>query len=723
MENFQLYRTNILLGGQMKWDLIIDNSSNGLVVTDLHLSPISSNIPYTYQSDENLFNHSHEDNVKSYYKSMEGYFYADGISPEFKHNWPVIVPAGTRAYTYNDVCDMGCRRMKHYDLYNKQFEFFCPIWLEHLSDDLKFEFFVSDSNMNVVSKRLLTVKKGDLTNKFNKYFNEYLDKCGILNGTDEVMMIDINDSTAYVTGLNVKEGLHVTKDISSIVGQLTLREQPLMEFDNTIISNISSNNMVVNQLFNFNFCFNLTDIVSGTVSNLMKGEFMSLGVNVYVGDQLLAKKDFDTEYEYIPKTIIYTDSSLDFEINALNYLVDHKCIDLIDKNKYSQPICHWSLCGCNDYIFNLYNGFSGYSISNGQVVQSDHQYGKTPSMDTIGYGNFINNTGWVNMFEFVEWADFYLFISGLRGNKSKFSVFDKVGFVNDIKYSKLPSNPIYYCGVWVDSKLYTKVVNNFEHKVIDGNLIAYESNDTIVFISDIRDDFTHRNMVDVLKRVKDCNPLLKSFIDVFLSFVTPSVVSLSTSVFADRISGPNYQSDEMVYYKDDSNSEYVIRYDGKIKPSFTESRTMYYKDYISDDRGNGESKLQGSAYGQFAKTGYEPLYKSIGYYSILSREMDYDNLPNVKVSEFDTEIPINNAVEYNWFNRGKMMSVKDEHKFTLIKTAQQDLETMVKEYLENYYDIPDATYVRSLYDITYNWEYYSNDNVTDYKVNITLKLK
>ena len=70
-----------------------------------------------------------------------------------------------------------------------------------------------------------------------------------------------------------------------------------------------------------------------------------------------------------------------------------------------------------------------------------------------------------------------------------------------------------------------------------------------------------------------------------------------------------------------------------------------------------------------------------------------------------------------------MMSVKDEHKFTLIKTAQQDLETMVKEYLENYYDIPDATYVRSLYDITYNWEYYSNDNVTDYKVNITLKLK
>ena len=54
MNNYQLYRTNVLLGGQMKWDLIIDSSQNTLYVSDFHLSPISNNTPYTYKSDEYL---------------------------------------------------------------------------------------------------------------------------------------------------------------------------------------------------------------------------------------------------------------------------------------------------------------------------------------------------------------------------------------------------------------------------------------------------------------------------------------------------------------------------------------------------------------------------------------------------------------------------------------------------------------------------------------------
>ena len=52
MDNFQLYRTNLLLGGQMKWDLVVGNTNSELFVSDFHLTPISNNIPFAFKSEE-----------------------------------------------------------------------------------------------------------------------------------------------------------------------------------------------------------------------------------------------------------------------------------------------------------------------------------------------------------------------------------------------------------------------------------------------------------------------------------------------------------------------------------------------------------------------------------------------------------------------------------------------------------------------------------------------
>lgn len=727
MENFQLYRTNILLGGQMKWDLILDNSTNGLMVTDLHLTPISSNIPYTYQSDEQLMNNSHEDNVKSYYKYMAGSFYADGMNPEFNHNYPIIVSPNTHMYTYNDVCDMGCRRMKHYDLYNKQFEFFCPIWLEHMSDDIVFTFSVSDyTSGNNVSQRTLTIKRNDLTDKFSKYFNEYMSNCGIHDGTDDVMMINIENGLAYISGLNAKTGIHTVKNINNVTNVITSRERPLMEFDNILISNFSNNNIVAKQLINLNFCFNLSDLVSSSIANIMSGKNTTVSVSVSMGDKTFEIKDFDTEYDYIPKQIIHSDNSLDDNINVLNYLIDYKCIDLIDKNKYSQQVCHWSLCDCNDYIFNLYNGFSGYSISNGNIIQSKHQYGRTPSFDTQLYNEFTNNVGWLNLFKLDAWADFYKFINNIRKNKSDMSVFDDKIFVNDVKYAKLPDTPIYFCGLYVNKNLLTKITNNgYITFNIDNNisviLIDDYGNDIVIFVSSEINNFTHKNMYD--KLIKSNDVRLKGFINTFTSFVTPSVITLSSSIIADRVSGPSSKTDEVIYYKDNGHSEYVVRYDGKIKPHFTNSRTMYYKDYISDERKFGLSKLQNSTYGQYLITGYEPLYKSIGYYSILSTDIDYINIPKVKVSEFDGEIDLIQTPEYKWFNVNKLLVTKPCHNFIVNKTIGESLEDKIDLFIKDYYGVENSTYIRSLYNLTYDWDYISLNNINQYKYNVTLKLK
>ena len=84
MDNFQLYRTNVFLGGQLKWDLIVDNSATRLHVADFHLSPISDNIPFIYKTDDVLIYNTHQDNVKAYYNANKGNFYKEGLDPKFR---------------------------------------------------------------------------------------------------------------------------------------------------------------------------------------------------------------------------------------------------------------------------------------------------------------------------------------------------------------------------------------------------------------------------------------------------------------------------------------------------------------------------------------------------------------------------------------------------------------------------------------------------------------
>ena len=116
MENFQLYRTNLFLGGQMKWDIIISSNNSSLLVSDFHLSPISNNIPYVHKTDEQLLNNTHQDNVKLYYNSIKGNFYNEGLDSIFNHNWPILCKEGEVLNAYSNIYDMGCKRMKSYNL-------------------------------------------------------------------------------------------------------------------------------------------------------------------------------------------------------------------------------------------------------------------------------------------------------------------------------------------------------------------------------------------------------------------------------------------------------------------------------------------------------------------------------------------------------------------------------------------------------------------------------
>ena len=83
MTNYQLYRTNHLLSGQVKWDMVIKDEVDKLSVGEFHLSPISPNIPYNLDLDEKLLNNDHSENLRLYYEKNKGIFFNDGVESQF----------------------------------------------------------------------------------------------------------------------------------------------------------------------------------------------------------------------------------------------------------------------------------------------------------------------------------------------------------------------------------------------------------------------------------------------------------------------------------------------------------------------------------------------------------------------------------------------------------------------------------------------------------------
>ena len=91
MNNYQLYRSNVLLGGQLKWNISLKSSNGVLQVSDFHLAPISKWVPFNNYVEENLLNYDHKDNIRDFYKRVGNYFYSESINPRLQLKQPIIV--------------------------------------------------------------------------------------------------------------------------------------------------------------------------------------------------------------------------------------------------------------------------------------------------------------------------------------------------------------------------------------------------------------------------------------------------------------------------------------------------------------------------------------------------------------------------------------------------------------------------------------------------------
>ena len=234
MNNFQLYRTNVLLGGQIKWDVILNSSSSQLYVENFNLSPISDNVIYSYDTIHNPLNNSHQDNVKIFYYSLRDTFYNEALDVKYSSNWPILVDDNEQIECYSNMYDMGCKRSKIHNIYGKQFEFLCPVWIEKLdnaTNPLKFEILIKlVENNTVISRNVLELTELDSStyfhNKFVKYFNKYLNDSKLDVGDDKILNINFEDHIASVSGLDVSTGLFTVKSADALIDNFTIRERP-----------------------------------------------------------------------------------------------------------------------------------------------------------------------------------------------------------------------------------------------------------------------------------------------------------------------------------------------------------------------------------------------------------------------------------------------------------------------------------------------------------------
>ena len=264
MVNYQLYRTNVLLGGQMKYDLILEPTQRGneTGIVDFHITPISKHVPYGKHIQEDLLNYSHNENIKKYYEKISSSFYKDFTNPLLTSNYPL--PTGYKGEISETTYEMGCRRMT-YSLYQKQHEFLCPVWLEKIDDinKLEFEFQVTVNSKSTTPIYIRKVKF-DSNPKLATYFNEYINMLGLKeNGEDWVFNISQNGCQA--NGLNVKTGLCSVVQLPNLFNNLSSRERPLLEFNNIIINKLNEKHLITKQLFNFNLCFNFDDIMNAYI--------------------------------------------------------------------------------------------------------------------------------------------------------------------------------------------------------------------------------------------------------------------------------------------------------------------------------------------------------------------------------------------------------------------------------------------------------------------------
>lgn len=810
MVNYQLYHTNVLLGGQMKYDIVLESAGQDLVASDFHITPISSSVPYNKMVKENLLKYTHQDNISAFYKKISGHFFNVYGDSRLQGDYPIIVKTDQEKNqknlidTHDSTYEMGCRRMS-YQLYKKQFEFFVPLWLEHTPANkcLNFEFRVYGLNGTtpVCTKNFILrdVAGYNYHNSLVSYFKNYFQYVGTASGNDDLVNIDVRNNQATVSGINVETGSAVVKSIPHLLSNLFTREQPIMEFDSHIISSYSTNSLISRQLYNFNLCFNLTDILTNRLQKLIGASpvciklFVGLSNSDGTNNEVFEIKDFYSNYEYIPKKYCGPVSFLVVggdiqkpeitsinpmggwatpqEINVLEYLDDHKCVDYINRNKSNQSIIHWSLVGDNDYICNAYPGFSGYYISpdvledwKDWVTRTDIEVntdviryikycnGKNPSIQSSVHNESINSSTWCNHIYITNEDDaevdyrfilsildkFTQYVSELGGDK----------LTNGIRYSG-EIHRMCFVGVPDSGRFdlieegadgYCKFIKNSDGTTIFKRYKCKDVDEDIYFFfyctSTINKDyFTLPRFIELCeanKSIDGSDGWLSELIGVLRNASDNSqAIQLASSLAPILADSPSISSTEISYVKSDRPGQPMIRLFGRIKPTFTDGDKTNFR-YSKKVSVVGEQVNELKDMQKYLVSNYSPVYPSISYHFI-DRAVETYTYPNGGLGN-------DGFIESHWYNANKIIGLEPEISVDLQSESNDDgkykkLDDLVMKFLGKYYGLTDENgeinesdqpllqYIKSLYTYKSSFDYAGVDDINNYIYSVKIELK
>lgn len=370
-KNYKLYKTNPILSGNMKMDIIIDSvgkQRDGVFdaqIIGYQLSPISDLVSHSNIQKENILVRNHELNIKNFFDSHKEYFYKPVIDPLLESDWFYPAPKNMNSVskdllkTWDDTYWCGAKRILSYNKYNAQTEIFCPLWLEKC-EDIKFDIEIRNHNGSAHKKFELVLgdKKSHVHNTFAEYIFNYLTNAGIKNGSDKCINIDFNTGKTTIYGLDVNSARFTSREDRNLIKNLTSRERFLAEANSNILQLYPLHHLICPNILNFNLV--LKDKLLGNTNESFN---ISVGCSCKInGDWVvLNDADFYTNHEYVPQIDLTKSShSETYNPNVLDHLHDNEVVDLIHYNKINQYVTHWCYTGNKHLLFNVYNGFNNH---------------------------------------------------------------------------------------------------------------------------------------------------------------------------------------------------------------------------------------------------------------------------------------------------------------------------------------------------------------------------
>lgn len=376
-KSYQLYRTNPALGGDFKIDIFTkvpnrsnhnnNNDKDTLDIRYVGASMINSEYSgYCDNKNEKDYLQGKIHNIIKIKKDKIFGDYGNKIFLPDYNNGNIFTDKNyiTGTYRINDYkgSNFGNTHCSTISLY---LDNLTEDFIENLSVILKFS-----TSGNEIIRKVINIGK-------NPLIFDYLKTRIITNSEKNGVYIDHQNRLCRVLGYDIEKSIIVEKESSELYERMFSTQRPHLELIDILTSFFSDNLIILPQLVTFGIYFDLNKLVGGLGSLSQYSEY-EVSTEVFSafkkqnGEEIketLRKKDFFTNFQYIPSYVLSKEGNLNkkYKLRAPNLLDIKKDYNeytqLRDQNTiYNQKLVHWKWSDYDNMIFNHDPDFGNYKL-------------------------------------------------------------------------------------------------------------------------------------------------------------------------------------------------------------------------------------------------------------------------------------------------------------------------------------------------------------------------